>query len=433
MALIDIKDRKKAKVVILVVMFIYAFYNSSYLQLTTPILATMVSSVGYTDASLANMIITITSLSQIPAFIIAAIIGQRIDKRRWIVACAVIFSAAGAATIVVASNIYLVLVCRAIVGFSSGMLVLFSVAILPDFYEGRQLATFTGIVLAGSGIWGFVEANVSAAVCAAFGWQASYLLYVYGLVPMILFVLFIPSKPYIDLQALATGGGADGAAGRVETADPGDDRHVPPMVIVYTLVVILVCCFIQTLWSNFSIWIQGDLGGTVVQAGLASSFISLFTCAIRLLFGPIYNRLHHYAIHLDIAILFIGLLVATQARSFPMVLVAGGCLGLAMGLIIPTTLRLASETMPTNPVTAQSFVQAGVQLGLFISTFWRLLLNHLGDGSLHAAISQEVYFVAAFFVIAVIFTFVRTRRASALAASAKSDKGSIRGESAKGE
>ena len=421
MALINIKDHRKAKIVILVVMFIYAFYNSSYLQLTTPILATMVQSVGYTNASLSNMIITITSLSQIPAFIIAAVIGQKIDKRKWIVVCAIIFSAAGAATIAVASNIYLVLVCRAIVGFSSGMLVLFSVAILPDFYEGKQLATFTGIVLAGSGIWGFVEANVSAAVCAAFGWQASYLLYVYGLVPMILFVLFIPSKPYIDLQALAMGNAAEGTADKTGSTVSKDNHHVPFMVIVYTLVVILVCCFVQTLWSNISLWVQNDLAGTVAQAGLASSFISLFTCAIRLLFGPIYNRLHHYAIHLDVAILLVALLVATQARSFPMVLVAGGCLGLAMGLVIPTTLRLASETMPANPVTAQSFVQAGVQIGLFVSTFWRLFLNLLGDGSLHSAISIEVYFVAAFLIVAVIFTVVRTRRIKAVATIATDD------------
>ncbi len=98
------------------------------------------------------------------------------------------FLVGGLLIIPCSTSIYLVLLCRFIVGFGSGILILISTAILPDFFEGKELSNVIGLVLAGSGFWGFVFSNVSGFVGGKFGWKIAYLLHLYAVIPLILFL-----------------------------------------------------------------------------------------------------------------------------------------------------------------------------------------------------------------------------------------------------
>ena len=79
---ISFKNRKTALIAIGVVMFLYAFFNSAYVQLTTPLLSTIIKTQGYTDPTLANMIVIMGNLAQIPANVIGGILGSRMDKKK---------------------------------------------------------------------------------------------------------------------------------------------------------------------------------------------------------------------------------------------------------------------------------------------------------------------------------------------------------------
>ena len=60
--------------------------------------------------------------------------------------------------------------------------------VLADFFEGKELSNVIGLVLAGSGFWGFVFSNVSGFVGGKFGWKIAYLLHLYAVIPLILFL-----------------------------------------------------------------------------------------------------------------------------------------------------------------------------------------------------------------------------------------------------
>ncbi len=87
---------------------------------------------------------------------------------------------------------------------------------------------------------------------------------------------------------------------------------------------------IQVTWSNTSLWVTGTLGGTVAQAGMASGMMSLFSCIGRLFFGKIYGKLGRFTIHLDLALLIVGMALASHSHSYAMALVALAFVGVSM-------------------------------------------------------------------------------------------------------
>lgn len=74
---VQYKDLTKARKVIAVVMFIFAFFNSAYVQLNTPLLSTMIETQGWTNEMLCNLIVTMGNFAQIPAYLICLTHGTK--------------------------------------------------------------------------------------------------------------------------------------------------------------------------------------------------------------------------------------------------------------------------------------------------------------------------------------------------------------------
>lgn len=389
------KDMKKAQTVIAATMFIFAFFNSAYVQLNTPLLSTMIAAQGWTNETLCNLIVTIGNLAQIPAYILGGILGKKMPKKKLAYISIVCFIVGGLLIIPLSFNIYLVLLCRFIVGCGSGMLILISTAILPDFFEGKQLSNAIGLVLAGSGFWGFVFANLSGQIGNAYGWKTAYLLHLYALIPLILFAVFIPNTAMIDKKD------TDKTNEESVSAKKSSEKvKLNPMVFVYTLAGMASFMLVQGMWSNSSIWITGTLGGTVAQAGIAASIISLFSFFGRLAFGKIYGKLGRFTLHLNIILLIIGMFIASSANTFAVAVIAIAFVGVAMGFVAPVALNRCIEIAPENQETAQAITSIGFALGNFASTYWKLFLNQVSNGSLQAIFRINTYFCIGFLILA---------------------------------
>lgn len=394
------KSLNKTRRTIAIVMFLFAFFNSAYVQLTTPLLSTMIQTQGWTNEMLCNLIVTMGNFAQIPAYIICGVLGKRMNKKKMAYVSVACFLVGGLLIIPCSFNIYLVLLCRFIVGFGSGILILISTAILPDFFDGKQLSSAIGLVLAGSGFWGFVFSNIAGYIGGTYGWKAAYLLHLYAMVPLILFAVFIPGHPLVVKKEAEKSAAAKNTNGGIK-----------PMVLVYTLAGMIIFMLVQLMWSNTSLWVTGTLGGTVAQAGLASSMLSLFSCIGRLLFGKIYGKLGRYTIHLDLGFLIVGMLIASNATSFSLALVALAFVGVAMALAAPAALNRCIEISPESQETAQSITSIGFALGNFGSTYWKLFVNGLGDGSLNSAFHINMYFTIGVLVVAFLVSGVLTWKA----------------------
>ena len=383
-------------------MFIWTFFNGAYANINAPLLRSIAEAQGFTNEIMVNYIATIANLAMVAANIFLSVIGgKKMNMRMWAVVAGVLTMGGGVGTILLSGNLNAMIFARFFVGFGAGVGCLIAGAVLPFYFEGKELATVLGVVTAGSGFWGFIFSNLSGVLNASYGWKASYMLYCYAIIPVILFLVFVPKEKFIEVP--------EKAIDKLKETDKKEkkERELNPQVIIYIVLAFLVYLMIQLMWSNISTWIaEPPINATLVQVGLAASIMPLASFIGRALNGPIYNKIGRFSLHLFYAMLLIGLILGVVATTFNLSLVAIFLVGATMGLAHPVVTLLAIKTSPRGQVRAQALILAGENLGNFFSTQWRVYINRLSDGTLRSAFHINAYFVGAVLVLCFIGTFI---------------------------
>ena len=383
-------------------MFSWTFFNGAYANINAPLLRSIAEAQGFTNEIMVNYIATIANLAMVAANIFLSVIGgKKMNMRMWAVVAGVLTMGGGVGTILLSGNLNAMIFARFFVGFGAGVGCLIAGAVLPFYFEGKELATVLGVVTAGSGFWGFIFSNLSGVLNASYGWKASYMLYCYAIIPVILFLVFVPKEKFIEVP--------EKAIDKLKETDKKEkkERELNPQVIIYIVLAFLVYLMIQLMWSNISTWIaEPPINATLVQVGLAASIMPLASFIGRALNGPIYNKIGRFSLHLFYAMLLMGLILGVVATTFNLSLVAIFLVGATMGLAHPVVTLLAIKTSPRGQVRAQALILAGENLGNFFSTQWRVYINRLSDGTLRSAFHINAYFVGAVLVLCFIGTFI---------------------------
>ena len=383
-------------------MFIWTFFNGAYANINAPLLRSIAEAQGFTNEIMVTYIATLANLAMVAANIFLSVIGgKKMNMRMWAVVAGVLTMGGGVGTILLSGNLNAMIFARFFVGFGAGVGCLIAGAVLPFYFEGKELATVLGVVTAGSGFWGFIFSNLSGVLNASYGWKASYMLYCYAIIPVILFLVFVPKEKFIEVP--------EKAIDKLKETDKKEkkERELNPQVIIYIVLAFLVYLMIQLMWSNISTWIaEPPINATLVQVGLAASIMPLASFIGRALNGPIYNKIGRFSLHLFYAMLLMGLILGVVATTFNLSLVAIFLVGATMGLAHPVVTLLAIKTSPRGQVRAQALILAGENLGNFFSTQWRVYINRLSDGTLRSAFHINAYFVGAVLVLCFIGTFI---------------------------
>ena len=403
--MIKYKNRKTAKRVIFLIMFIWTFFNGAYANINAPLIKSIADAQGFTNEIMVNYIATITNLAMVAANIFLSLIGgKKMNMRLWAVITGVLTIGGSLGAVLVSGSLGAMIFMRFFVGFGAGIGCLISGAVLPFYFEGKELATVLGVVTAGSGFWGFIFSNISGVLNSAYGWKASYMLYCYAIIPVLLFLIFIPKEKFIETPEKAIEKAKTSATEKVKEKK---ERELNPTVIIYIVLAFLVYLMIQLMWSNISTWIaEPPINATLVQVGLAASIMPLASFIGRALNGPIYNKIGRFSLHLFFGMLLVGLILGVVADTFGTSLVAIFLVGATMGLAHPVVTLLGIKSSPRGQVRAQALILAGENLGNFFSTQWRVFINNLSDGTLRSAFRINAYFVAAVVVLCFIGTFI---------------------------
>lgn len=327
------------------------------------------------------------------------------NMRLWVVITGVLTIGGSMGAILVSDSLEAMIVMRFFVGFGAGIGCLIAGANLPYFFEGKELATVMGIVTAGSGFWGFVFSNISGVINASFGWKASYMLFCYAVIPVLLFLIFIPKERFIQEPVKAVSGGKKA-------------EELSPTIIFYVVLAFLVYMMVQVMWSNISIWIaEAPIRANLMQIGVAASVMPLASFIGRSLNGPIFNKLGRFTLHMFFVMLIAGLFIGSAASSFGPAMAAIFLVGATMGLAHPALTMMGINSSPRGQVRAQALILAAENLGSFFSTQWRVSISRLGDGSLPSAFKINACFVIAVLLVSLAVTFMLMAREKRRAAA----------------
>ena len=252
-----------------------------------------------------------------------------------------------------ADNIVVLLVLRALLGVSVGMIMPLSTGLLAYYFPPEEQARLMGLAAAMNQMGGVV-ATFLAGMLAAVSWNYAFLVYLLGLIAVVLVMLFLPNerlsnKGGISLSLL---------------------KKFHPSVVGMFLVMILF--FIYP--TNFALTASGMLsvtGITLVMMGL-----DVVAFLVGLVFGAMMKR---FAAQMKYAApigFMAGYLCLAGGTSLSLLLLGSALIGIANGIGVPYLNTIASMKAGKEAgSTVMPLLSIALYLGQFLSP---LLVTPLG-------------------------------------------------------
>ena len=247
-------------------------------------------------------------------------------------------------------NIYLLLVMRALLGVSVGLIMPLSTGLLAYYFPPEQMARLMGLSAAMNQLGGVV-ATLLAGLLATIDWNYAFLVYLLGLVAVVMVLRWLPSERL------------GSANKRGVPFQPRQLLKFHPSVIGMLLLMTIFFIFP----TNFAIVASQQHGLsteviTIIMVGL--DMVAFF---IGLAFGGLMKRFSK-AVKYFSPLLFLFGYVSYIVPSVAMAVVGSIFIGIANGVGIPYLNTIASIKGGQNSATTvMPLLSAALYLGQFIS------------------------------------------------------------------
>ena len=246
-----------------------------------------------------------------------------------------------------AENIVSLLILRALLGVSVGMIMPLSTGLLAYYFPPEKQASLMGLSAAMNQMGGVV-ATLLAGLLANIAWNYAFLVYLLGLIAVALVLAFLPgerlsggSKPSLRLL-----------------------RRFHPSVLGMFLVMLLF--FIYP--TRFAI--SAHEGTTLSNNAITFIMVGLDVVAflVGLVFGPMMRRIPHSMKYLPPVGFILGYLLLGAGNSIAVLLAGSAIIGVANGIGVPYLNTIASLKAGREAAsTVMPLLSAALYLGQFLS------------------------------------------------------------------
>ena len=258
---------------------------------------------------------------------------------------------AGAGAFLV-DNIVILLILRAILGISVGMIMPLSTGLLAYYFPPEKQAGLMGLSAA-MNQFGGVVATLLSGLLAGISWNLSFLVYLLGLIAVVMVIAFLPNESLVKAKSKEK---VDSLPKRLWHFFPS----VSGMLLVMILFFIYPTNFALTARSNpeisanFITLLMVGLDFVAFLVGLAFGKVMKLTPKAMKYIGPV-GFICGYAC-----------LAAGVGRS--LLIIGSAVIGLANGLAVPYLNTIASIKGGKNAATTvMPLISAALYLGQFIS------------------------------------------------------------------
>jgi MFS family permease len=305
---------------------------------------------------------------------VAGYVVDRVGRKRVLVISTVLFGASGLAGYL-ASTLTFLLVSRASLGIAVGGLMTAVTTLIADYYTGETRARFLGLQAAVMGFAG-TAALVLGGLLADIGWRVPFLTYALAILilPLMLLALY---EPLLDERCAqkpppVSDVGQCVAESICATESTNSARAsvspVPTRLILFVYVVMMgtqVAMSLLPLLVPFQL--QGAMGASASQSGLALSLTSVSYALVSLQYGRIASRSDHVGVlMIGFALIGAGYLLMWSANGWAIIALALFLAGTGQGLLIPSlSVWLADQT----PSPLRGRVLGGLTAAFFLGVF----------------------------------------------------------------
>ena len=250
-----------------------------------------------------------------------------------------------------ASDIYVLLVLRALLGISVGLVMPLSTGLLAYYYPPEQQAHLMGLSAAMNQMGGVV-ATLLAGLLSAIGWRWAFLVYLLGLIAVIMVAVYLPD----DHLGSANKRGIPFQPRQLLKFHPS----------VNGMLLLMMIFFIYP--TNFAITAEEQAGLSLTTTTLIMVGLDLVAFFAGMAFGQLMNIFREPMKYIAPVFFLIGYLFFAVAHSIMPLLIGAVFTGIANGVGVPYLNTIASIKGGRNSATTvMPLLSAALYMGQFLS------------------------------------------------------------------
>lgn len=296
------------------------------------------------------MIIGIIPLMMaLSAMLVSSQLASRVSKKKTTLVGHIIVMLAGASVLVFHDSLGQVLAASAVMGLGLGAVQNSTDALIADYFGGKQRSFVMGIYSTFVALGGIIWTMVSGILGSA-EWFHSYAAY---------FIMII----FIVIEAVCLPEGHLEPKRKVNVF-----ANMPKEVAIITLMSFVFVLTFQLFSSNVSLLVVGRGFGGTVEAGLASTVMTVAGIAAGLLVGPLFAKFKNLAMPIAWGVTLVGLGLTLVAPAFMVLCVAGFVVALGKETYVPLEGNFAAgNSAPEGRAFNLAIGMAGINFGMALS------------------------------------------------------------------
>ena len=305
-----------------------------------PIVASVAAAFPNENIAAVQMIIGIIPLMMaLSAMLVSSQLASRVSKKKTTLVGHAIVMLAGAS----------VLAASAVMGLGLGAVQNSTDALIADYFGGKQRSFVMGIYSTFVALGGIIWTMVSGILGSA-EWFHSYAAY---------FIMII----FIVIEAVCLPEGHLEPKRKVNVF-----ANMPKEVAIITLMSFVFVLTFQLFSSNVSLLVVGRGFGGTVEAGLASTVMTVAGIAAGLLVGPLFAKFKNLAMPIAWGVTLVGLGLTLVAPAFMVLCVAGFVVALGKETYVPLEGNFAAgNSAPEGRAFNLAIGMAGINFGMALS------------------------------------------------------------------
>lgn len=271
----------------------------------------------------------------------------------------------------VVSNIYVILISRALFGFGVGMFNSLMVALICYFYDGNERSTMIGLQGTIGGLGGLMITFLSGQLLKI-SWQASFAAYLVAIPIFFMFFIFVPKVSTEEI--LANNEALKKKADEVKL-EVGKESYLP--VIGFVLLIFVANTLYMTMGIKESSLIT-TMGYVTASDG---SKVIMLLCVGSMISGLSYGRYIKFTkkFTIPMGFMIMGCAIILMGASNSVVLTAfGGFLsGFAAQFILPYMMEMVNKDSAKRGGVATSLLIVSANLGSFLSPYGSKVIERI--------------------------------------------------------
>jgi MFS family permease len=360
---------------------------------TAPALGAIASHFNEVSTLLIKMILTLPSFFIFFTLLFFNTISNILSTKKIALTGLLLYIAGGCGAGFV-SNIYSLLIFRAVLGVGVGLIMPLSTGLISYYFDKSEQSKLMGYSSAMNNLGGVIAMSL-AGLLVTINWRLSFAIYLMGLLVLILVFLFLP----------------DAELKRTKNKLDNDMRKKISPCCIGIFITMLI---FYTLPSNFAIVVMKE---NLIPSSLIGTFMSLQTVGafiVGMNFSLIKQVFKQNTKYAAVLMLFIGYITLAMTSHIIFILIGLLSIGFGIGIMVPLLFsQIALRINKENGTSAMASMSSMLYLGQFVSP----IVIQLSQSLMNISNIRFPYYIAALISIILFFYMgkIKTEELSSVA------------------